>query len=527
MTRALLPPRWIVVALVALGLAVRILGLVAPGALLEVFPTEDGYLMLQVARNLALGHGLSTAGGAIPTNGVQPLSTLLFAGLYALVGGDRTAGVALVMGLQLAIAVGAALLLARLGRLLLAQRPGGRVAADLAAAAWFASPVALPHTMNALESGLYVLLILATLVVLLPRAGEDDAAPSPARVVGLGVLLGGVFLARNDGVFFILAVTTTHLAAGLLRRPPRVARPLAEAVGMGLVSIAVASPWLVFNAARFGSIVPVSGQAESMHIDLAHSLHVVPAVLVEVVGVVFPIPSAIGTATATVVLCTLLLLGLAALAPRLWRASGPRARRLEAIVAVYGLGLLVFYGLFFGAPHFVPRYLFPLSPFAALLAGGLVVRAWPRLGTAAPALAVLVLVAIAGAHARFLWVSRHHPHFQVVRWVERHVPDDVWVGAIQTGTLGYFHDRTVNLDGKVNPEALEARRARALDRYVLESEIQYLVDWPGIVSWHRRFPGIREAFRVEVDDREQALGVLARRGAPRKPGADAPPPDAS
>ena len=35
-----------------------------------------------------------------------------------------------------------------------------------------------------------------------------------------------------------------------------------------------------------------------------------------------------------------------------------------------------------------------------------------------------------------------------VRWVDANVPDDVWVGARQTGTLGFFHDRTLGLDGQ-------------------------------------------------------------------------------
>lgn len=531
MTRSPVPPPWLVLALGALGLAVRVLGLVAPGALLQVFPTEDGYLMLQVARNMALGLGMSTAAGTIPTNGVQPLSTLLFAGLYALVDGDRTAGVALVMAFELLVAVATALALAALGRRLLAGRPGGRATADLAAAAWFASPVALPHTMNALESGFYALLVLlaARAATALP-AGRAWPAP---RVAGVGALLGLVFLARNDGVFFVLAVTTAHLASGAAasagpwRR--RLARPLAECVGMGLTSILVASPWLVSNVLRFGSMVPVSGQSEAMHVEVADTLYRVPPALLEVVGVVLPIPAALELRTPVILLCAVLLVALACLLPALWRASTAAERRLEAIVGVYGVCLLLFYGLFFGAPHFMARYLFPLSPFFALLGARVAVRLWPRLGTAAPAAAAALLLVLAGVHARALWLGRHHPHFHVVRWVERHVPDDVWVGAVQTGTLGYFHDRTLNLDGKVNPEALEARRTRSLAAYILASDIQVLADWRGIVSLHRRFPGIAAQFRVVVDDRERDLGVLVRRGAPlREPveGGDAAQPSA-
>ncbi|NJN67317.1 MAG: hypothetical protein HC884_11700 [Chloroflexaceae bacterium] len=38
--------------------------------------------------------------------------------------------------------------------------------------------------------------------------------------------------------------------------------------------------------------------------------------------------------------------------------------------------------------------------------------------------------------------------------IERYVPDGDDIAAFESGTLGYFHDRTINLDGKVNPEVL-------------------------------------------------------------------------
>ena len=51
--------------------------------------SEDGYLMQTVARNMAIGLGMSTAEGTIPTNGVQPLATFAYAGLHALAGGSN------------------------------------------------------------------------------------------------------------------------------------------------------------------------------------------------------------------------------------------------------------------------------------------------------------------------------------------------------------------------------------------------------------------------------------------------------
>lgn len=89
------------------------------------------------------------------------------------------------------------------------------------------------------------------------------------------------------------------------------------------------------------------------------------------------------------------------------------------------------------------------------------------------------------------------------------------VGAIQSGTLGFFHDRTINLDGKVNPDALRARLAEGdVISYILASKIQLLVDWVGIAQWSQiekdRF---NQKFRLILDDRNANLAVFSRVGS--------------
>ena len=109
-----------------------------------------------------------------------------------------------------------------------------------------------------------------------------------------------------------------------------------------------------------------------------------------------------------------------------------------------------------------------------------------------------------------------HLHFQVVDWVAANVPEDAWVGAIQTGTLGYYHERTINLDGKVDPNALAAQQENRLSEYVLERNVEYIVDWAGIAMW-ASLPKYSAYFELIVDDRESNLAVLRRRtGVPRQ-----------
>lgn len=105
-------------------------------------------------------------------------------------------------------------------------------------------------------------------------------------------------------------------------------------------------------------------------------------------------------------------------------------------------------------------------------------------------------------------------HKQVVDWVQKNVDERQWVGAVQTGTLGYFHDRTINLDGKVNPTALRANieRGQVLTYVLDDTPINYLVDWVGLAGWATMTsePRFGKAFSVVVVDEAANLAALRR-----------------
>jgi hypothetical protein len=311
-----------------------------------------------------------------------------------------------------------------------------------------------------------------------------------------------------------------HLAGWLARPGPSFGRRFLELAAAGTATAAVAAPWLLNNLLEFGHLMPISGQAESLRVELADHLHLVPVKLMEYLLVILPLPSEIEATAAMRAVATLAVLAAAGATLVVGRRWEGDRRVLLVVGGLYTLGLATFYGLTFGAGHFMSRYLFPASPFLTLLTVGALWAAAERLGAdvrrraAVVVPALLVLLAL-GLNLRLYVQGTEHGHFQVVDWVEAHVPDEVWVGAIQTGTLGFFHDRTINLDGKVNPEALAARTEKRIPRYVVERDIQYLADWHGISEW-TELPALEDTFDLVVDDPERNLAVLRRHGAPFK-----------
>lgn len=514
------------IVLVAIGLAARVAPLFNhEDRVYWQFPTEDGYLMLTIARNLALGRGMSTAAGELPTNGTQPLFNLIEAAFFYLTGGSRFWGVWLSQLLSIFIAAAGAWLLYRIARELLAERPWGATVAQLAGALWLASPQNMGNTMNCLETGLYQTLGLASFWGWFRFTRAPLTARSWLRAGALGSLFGLTFLARIDAVFLILSLTCWHVGAALLFGYGQSVRRLGEATVMGLCSILVGSPWLINNLLGFGSIMPVSGTAQAYGAGFANNIREVPFKLFEYMFVVLPIPQALEARSLVLALTSLLVVTYSTVAVFALRRLARKDRLLPVAVATYALLLVTYYGLYFGAAHFVGRYLSPISPWTTLFTAWclleLVRRSTgaPQMALAHAGLGIAVILSL-GLNLRWYLIGNRHMHDQVVDYVEENVPEEVWVGAVQTGTLGFFHDRTINLDGKVNPVALKAVLTGKIPEYVTfarfgspERPIEYIIDWQGVSVWAEKSP-MDCHFELIVNDAERNLAVLERTAPP-------------
>ena len=467
---------------------------------------DDAYYYLGVARHLADGEG-STFDGIHPTNGYHPLWCWA---LVPVVRWARDPGTALRAAAALWFLLASLVPLAAHWAL---RRRLGEPAAAVAAVIgslppWVGLALARP---NGLETPLYALALLVTLGVA-DRVLGVGAPPRLARVAGVGLLAGTCLLARLDGGFLPPALALTVVAGGCARWGGRAA--LVCAATIGLAATAIAGPSLLWNAARFGSPIPVSGRVIALEaaqerealggaLDPGYLMRRARYAVIDMPATVARravegLPGVQGGAHLPV---AIVLLAVAAMAAA--TLAGAWRRRVEGVVpgdpvatlACFCAAHYAAYAAWLWTPGedvYRAYYFMPEVLLAAVLAAPLLVAAARRLPATprARAIAAWAAVALLATHTAAA-CARQSRRIDPVPgpvagqfiygWIKRHLPADAILGARDAGKLGWFSGRTVvNLDGLVNDSILyEALRDGREGAYLCASPVEFvLIDRP-------------------------------------------------
>jgi hypothetical protein len=264
------------------------------------------------------------------------------------------------------------------------------------------------------------------------------------------------------------------------------------------------APWLAYSYGVSGTLMPTSGLAQQAW---EFSLWRASAGLSALgqVGLPVYLGALEGRASAVGRVVLLPVLGAAAIhwASARWHAGGAEVRRSLAFAAMIATAttlLALWYSASSWASHFYVRY-FAVLLLASSLALGLAIAALsetrPRMAAALGVLlAVHSLGYVAALHGGVYLGSRmasrvtwSRPVFaDQLRLVRENVPAADTVAAGQSGTLGYFRDRVMNVDGKVNGEAL--RHQREMSKYLASRDARWFCDMPSYVD---RYLGINPA----------------------------------
>jgi hypothetical protein len=385
--------------------------------------------------------------------------------------------------------------------------------AGLAALLYLAAPLMLNHAYNGLETGCVMFFYAA-----IARWMQTERDTSLAGLAGLGVLIGLLVLARIDAAFVAVALGLNELRRAWRRGSASI---LGRGALLGGVALLVSLPWWLYNTIYFGSPMPTSGTAQQAWalewLRLEHAEWALRVVLFpwlfagaheSAIGIDMPIPFAPGYMTMTltgflrtVALVTIVIVLWRALghggAVRELRAATPtqaaRARRTLEFAACFGLAylaLLAYYAFSFIAYWFYYRYFAPLALVAFVVMPILAARmpaAASMRWAAAPAVVLVGQIALLTALAMVgRGLGGNTVYHDQVALIRDHVPPDAFVAAGQSGTLGFFRDRVINTDGKVNRDAL-AYQERMWD-YLRQRDIKWFADWPFYVSKYLGVP---------------------------------------
>jgi hypothetical protein len=467
---------WLWAGAALLALATLSLPLRPASSVFLIPLSEDGYYAMSIARNIAAGRGI-TIDGVTATNGFQPLFTFIQAAMFRLSSGDDALAIRLILALHWLCQIGAALFVGRIaGDAVPGGRPGLRRA--LASFLYFAGTYLFLFHFNGLETGLLLFLLAFAW-----RQVQRGRTESWGGLAGFGLLLGLVVLTRIDMAILVVCLCLRELSA-FRKRGWDMA--FGRAALLGLLALAISSPWWLYNWIGFGSPMPISGTAQqgwSLEafrggwLGWAFGTATMPWLFLG------NFESRVADWLRLPIFLAMLALILRFLFAAAEDAMAGRTRGFARALFATLLLLGLWYGLSFFAVWFYSRY---LAASALLGVVTLAVAAEPIAGRR-PALAglvglvllapVLTLAALAwhgaGLYGTILFRDQ-------LALVERLVPPDDVVAAGQSGTLGFFRPHVVNMDGKVNP-AIHAYAGHPWD-YLAERDIHWFVDWPWYVE---------------------------------------------
>ena len=452
------------------------------------FVVEDTGYYLSAARHVVNGTGV-TLDGRNPTNGFHPLWLVILCAEAWLADGSSE------WLFHLALTTCAVLFGATV--VVIYRDVRTRMAP------WLAAPVAALMLWNyrlasvalgGLETALAGFATVAT-ISYLARSPEPLALSSAA---GLGALLGIAALSRMDALLLAAIVIAWVGARSLPSTFAKTTTIVTTTIAVMLVALI---PWFVFSQRAVHAWLPRSGEAirhfttppfappwtaPRLAVAVRQTL-IGPAGDIANVFGIWPLVNA-GRMTRLGGFVALVAAA-AALAVFAWQVRHDRLVRRLSWIPLYAAAMALYYTQF-TSNHL--RYLYSpvLSMFYFSCA---VVAAWAgeRVPTRMSAGVVSVLAVVALAVTTFAGVAAFRNHVGTAAsplgqqaflddlsgWLAARTEPSAQVGSFNAGMISFFSGRTtVNLDGVMNDNALEALRSGTLCDYVDAQTLNYLAD---------------------------------------------------
>jgi hypothetical protein len=497
---------WPIVALILLGIALKIFLVLQPaGFLVTNLISDDAFYYFLIAKNVISGVGTSVDGVNL-TNGFHPLWLVILLPIFKLFGSGMTPDMAPIyatLGLSVILDGLVAFVIFRI----VSRYTMNVWLKFTSVAVWLFNPFNVYEMLGGLETSISIFFI--SLLVLLGIKLRES--PRAYLYILSGIVGGLMMLARLDNIFyfifFLLWIFFTHGEKRLNRT-----------VLVGVLASLVVLPWLIWNISVFGMLVPASGASSTM---VNHALVVQdngPGIIQTLKATVFfsylglsQVIQQTGMPILFLVILGLILGG--------WIFD--RHLMTPGTVIRWPAELFLFFGFivhFFLSASirwtFRSWYFIPFNFFLSLLIAWFFARVAVKINYKKPA--VILFLALFTFSSFISW-SRNLEDSQiqqsetmaVAEWTNSNLPRGTVIGAFNSGVLGYFSNhRVINLDGLVNNKAFAALRDKKLFDYIEEEKIDYLIDFEIYPTYrYRGFLGVDDplsrltvAKNIKVDD---------------------------
>ena len=433
---------------------------------------------MSIARNIALGNGI-TIDGKIETNGFQPLYTFLTVPAFWVSGDNRLEAMRVVFILSVLFYFATAFLIGKITQKIFSGDEKTRsISFWIGFITYLTSVLIFLSHFNGLETG--VLLFFYTLVLHYLIKNDVD---SYKQVLILGVLLGLLVLIRIDTVFFTIIVAISFF----FKKELVFKKKLIFFFIIGITAFVVSSPWWLYNFINFGSIMPTSGTAQSKIGFTTDRLFYVKQALLQNIIPYINFANRVLTGNPLSIIQFVAVLLSIFLTWKIFMEKYNtnfsniyfrRVIKISLLLIVSIIILSLWYSYTSLAVWFYSRYLIPISIIGVLWISFILVSFSNKykkfILSFILILSLLFTSLIFILHFRVgIQGSEFYNHQLAL--IKKYIPDESTpVSAAQTGTLGFFRENVVNLDGKVNPEVLKFNNRI---EYLEHLNIHWFCDW--------------------------------------------------
>ncbi|MBU0701035.1 glycosyltransferase family 39 protein [bacterium] len=483
----------LVLILVSLSIRLAISSVGVPTALSK-FADDDAFYYLKITENFVGGKGFSFD-GLVQTNGFHPLYILISSPFF-LIFKDLIARYHLSLILLNIFSVATAIFIYKLTRLFVTP-----IFALLSTTFWLYNPFTSFLALNGEEIAIAGFFIAATLYYFVNLIKYKRFDVKSCSI--LGMLLALTVLARSDGILLFIAVI---LMIVLLNRKsfPMFIKTVTPILTMFIL---ILLPWVIWNLNTFGTIAQDSAVAQKYlnHITIIGtdsltvlqcmkygSYNILAAIgkIILIVGggnisnkVIHGILNHFHTALFLVVVVTLMILLLANI-KELWKGICNNSS-IALLFTIYILFFLYYPIILWGNWY---RYYAPILLITSILFGILLSFLHKRFKFkqlyVLDAIIIILLFVFSSYYIiRNLDRSWQKEYYAGAIWLRNNISSTEIIGAFNSGIFGYFSGRTVvNLDGKVNGEALRAIKNKSFNEYLRRKNITVLIDQQSSLS---------------------------------------------